>query len=232
MRDLHAIAETLRSHLGTPRVLNNQDIPVAVDALAEQLGLRIIGSERMGRYKLPPWKKGEIRIARRELIVRANLLNDDNKEVEVLEVIAHELGHLGAHECFAWQRPLPFGQMDARRLQVGRFQFGREQRGDIEREAIFIGALLQVPVNTLKGALLPTVESYCLGPWASLIIGGVEAEFLAAKTYSQRAVETTMATFGVTRNTAKVSLGYWNALIRPPREWIREFQEARQTSLR
>lgn len=231
-RDLYPVAESTRARLRETALSKSGCEFVDVETLAEDLGLRIVGSDPSGRYRLPFRKRGQLRVERHELIVRSDLFERDAMDVEFREVIAHELSHYVLHEHFLQQRPLPFGRMDAKRLELARFAFSREQSDQIEREAIFMAALIQVPVNRLKLVLRSHIDSYCFGKW-TLVTTGVElAESNAARIYSRRAINTTMSTFGVTRSTAKVALGYWKALSRPPYEWLREAREARLTSLR
>jgi hypothetical protein len=232
-RDLHRIAFRLREEAG---LLDGNgrlvDRPVDVEKIAEGLGLRIVGAEREGVFKLPRWRKGEIRINRRLLVVRPDLLDDDGKVCQLLEVIAHEVSHDVMHGCHMAQRPLPFGNLDARQLALGRMSFGATMRDSIEREAIYLGALIQVPLSELRSLIDPHVREYALGSWSRMTSRADIFEVRAANLYSRRTVGALVDQLSVTRRTAKFALDYWGALSRPPRAWIKEVLEARETSLR
>jgi hypothetical protein len=158
--------------------------------------------------------------------VKGDLLEDDTKEADLHEVIAHEIAHFLLHAAIMWQRPLPFGQIDARHLGLGRMSFSKETSTLIEREAIYLGALLQVPVHDLRIVTRSAVQAYACGDWTRVSAGDETAEARAARAYSRSAVALTMSAFGVTRSSAKVALSYCHALARPPKDWI---NVARQT---
>jgi hypothetical protein len=232
-RDLNQIAHRLRHEAG---LLNEEGLllrkPVDVERIAEHRGLRIVGAEPRGHLRLPRWRKGEIRINRRLLLVRAELLDEGDKECQLFEVIAHEVSHDALHSCHATQRPLPFGSFDKRRLALGRMSFGSSARDVFEREAIYLGALLQVPLREMRAIISPHVRSYAAGDWTFATSGTEKLERTAAAMYSRRSISGLAESLSVTPRTAKFALAYWDALHRPPHAWRKEEVEARQTSPR
>lgn len=233
IRDLHHVAHRLRQEAN---LLDQRGLllrkPVDVELIAELRGLRIVGAERRGHLRLPPYRKGEIRIHRRLLIVRANLLEDESKEGELLEVIAHEVSHDALHGGHASQRPLPFGNIDAGNLALGRMSFGSTTTDTLEREAIFLGALIQVPFKEMRAIVSPYVRAYATGKLPLSTYGTRKLEQTAANQYSRRSISGLSKGLSVTVRTAKLALAYWDALHRPPQAWITDEMEARKPSLR
>jgi len=231
-RELHREAERLRHEAG---LLDDdglvRSLPVDVERIARSRKLAIIGSETRGRFRLPPRRKGEIRIHDRHLVVKSSLLDDDSREMDLFEVVAHEVGHDALHSELLAQPPLPFGHSDFGRLSIGRMAFGTT-RGIYETEAIYLGALVQVPFAEMRRAIASAVERYALA--VQSVDQGASASIAdrAAVRYRRDAEEAIVRELVVKRRVAKIALDYWNAAVKPRREWIKEVLEARKTSLR
>lgn len=210
-----------------------KSVPVDISALAEGLGLEIVGSKSRGRFSLAQGKRAELIALARCIVVRSSLFDDQARENDVREVLAHEVAHFCAHLGFTMQIELPFPSDTAGHIKRGRLAFSRYGHGDFEREAIYLGALLQVPVFDLQTALRPAISEYRSGKWTlvSPALNG-ELELASAVQYREIAIEVVRTVFQTNDATAKVALDYWNALERPPKDWEGTRQEARRTSLR
>lgn len=208
-------------------------LPVDVEKIARHRGLQIVGSSNSGYLKLPRGRKAVIRLDLGLIVVRADLYDDDSKEVELLEAVAHELGHDALHGDQLAQRPLPFGPLDFKNLSLGRLGFSREGDTSIEREAIYFGALLQVPYAEMRACIRRVVLEYATGKWASMSpSANSDEEGRSVILYSSNAVKAICKTLRVSADTAKIALDYWGASVRPPQEWVSEEKEARRASLR
>lgn len=231
--DLHRIASRILAQSGLTKPDGRAtSIPVDISALAEGLGLEIVGAKSRGRLRLTPWKVAELKPAEMRILVRSSLLDNFAREADLREVLAHEVAHFCAHLDFVGQLAFSL-DLGTRPAKAGRLAFSRHGESDIEREAIYLGALLQVPVSDLQDALAPLVRKYRNGKWAliSPVLNG-EEEALAATAYRISAIEVVKTVFQANEPTAKIALDYWNALERPPRDWPDNTKEARKTSLR
>lgn len=218
LRDLNATAERIRSDAGlTDSSGNVLKLPVDIERIAENRGLYIIGSEPKGPFRLPAKRSGQIMIKNRLLIVRATLLDDPALESDLLEVLSHEVAHDALHAGLLNQWPLPFGRHDARRLTPAFLAFSSSSKSSIEREAIYLGALLLIPAKEMIGVLAPAVQSYrsSLDRWISSA-GASDA----SDRYQRSAITLLTETFSVPVRVAKIALDYWGASLSPSRDWL------------
>lgn len=151
------------------------------------------------------------------MIVRSNLLEDSTKEPELLEVIAHEIAHDELHAVLLAQRPLPFGRIDSRRFVPAFLTFSSSSSNAHEREAIYLGALLLVPVREMMLELAPVAQAFQSN------IGGCYGDAALEtliKRYREAAVSAIVDKFAVPSRVAKIALDYWGASSRPCPEWL------------
>lgn len=232
--DLHLVAGRILADAGVARKDGSLlRAPVDVENIAEHLrGLRIVGAERKGALRLPAHRKGEIRMGARLIVVKQTLLDDEAKDAEFREVIAHEIAHDVLHAMLAAQRPLPFGPQAGKQVKAGRMPFTGAEAGRQEKEAIILGALLQAPYSELRRATKPAVEAYALDDWTRVTSSHAQAEAKAATRYREAAVKAVAERLTVSPNAAKIALDYWGAAVRPPQAWVKEVLEARNAGLR
>jgi hypothetical protein len=195
--------------------------PSDVERLANVRGLQIVGSERKGKYRLPGRRKGLLRVADREIVVDSRVLDGDKSDQEFREIVAHEIAHDVLHSHFGDQQSLPFAPFDNKQLHVSEFAFSRDQNKEFEREAIMLGALLQVPAEDLWCSVVEAVLTYSTSLSTSHGRLADEIEGQAATLYCQLAASTIASRLDVSSRTALFVLSYWDAHERPTPEWIR-----------
>ncbi|MGV3615123.1 MAG: hypothetical protein ACO1SV_07290 [Fimbriimonas sp.] len=202
------------------------DRTVDIDHLAEShRGLKVVGHERSGDLRLPTGKNAVIHPKRRLIVVRRKIYDDPGREAQYREVVAHEVAHDILHSPLLDQGALPLAGATRSRHRVGTFGFSRNGDEGIEAEAIYMGALLLVPIRDLIREVSPSVRKYAAGDWTRMTALKDEAEKRAAAIYCADAVAAITERFEVPATTAKVTLAYWDADRRPCAEWLRLCRE-------
>lgn len=200
---------------------------VDIDHLAEfHRGLKVVGHERSGDLRLPAGKNAVIHPRRRLIVVRRKIYDDPNREAQYREVVAHEVAHDILHSPLLDQGALPLTGVSRSSKRFGTFEFSRNEDEGIEAEAIYMGALLLVPVRDLIREVSPNVREYATGNWTRVTALKDEAERRAAEAYASNAVKAVSERFDVPVTTAKVALAYWDSERRPCAEWLRLCREA------
>lgn len=132
------------------------DSKVDIEGLATAgLGLRLVLSSKVGRYRLPRCRRGELRFNTGEVIIRSELYEDESREDETREVIAHEVAHFLLHKGEFSQDVLPFTEQRIVRRETREVAaYSATHRTAMEEEAWILGSLILGPPRHVRKILL------------------------------------------------------------------------------